>query len=376
MGLFMQNSDVVITVLMTVYNGSRYLKDSIESVLKQTYKSFEFLIINDKSSDDSLEILESFHDPRIKIYTNEKNIGQIKSLNKGLKLAKGQYIARMDADDMAFPHWLEKQISFMEKHAECAVVSTKAVAIDSSNRLTKVLNSPRSFQNIVLKSLIFSPINHVGSLLRKDIMLNHGGYDEDFKIAADYDLWARFIQEGYRLESTQEISVAIRFHEQSISIMERGRADLLEISRVMRKNITALTDIDIDDQNAQLLWKLIYNVEALSNDEFRDCNEKLEAIFKNIKASFEIAPSLITEFSRKIFKVIYIKKIFVLIDRCDIKTIKVLARDYIQKYGRLNLFSVIWVFSLLGTAFLRYLPSFYNNFVGIWARFRLIGKTI
>src|SRR3990170_4187453 len=119
--------DPLVTVLMAVYNGGRYLKSSIESVLNQTFRDFEFLIINDCSTDDSVKMIESFNDERIIIHHNENNIGQTKSLNVGLKLARGKYIARMDADDMAFPTWVEELVNYFEKNPKYAVIGAAAV---------------------------------------------------------------------------------------------------------------------------------------------------------------------------------------------------------------------------------------------------------
>src|SRR3989338_6640509 len=164
--------DPLVTVLLPVYNGGKYLEYSVESIVEQTYKDFEFLIINDCSTDDSLERVKAFNYRRILISSNVKNLGQTKSLNIGLRLAKGKYIARMDTDDIAFPHWLEHQLGFIKRNPGYAVFSTKVAAIDSRNRITRILNSPSS-QNIILKSLVASPINHVGSLFCKDVILDH-----------------------------------------------------------------------------------------------------------------------------------------------------------------------------------------------------------
>src|SRR3990170_6306785 len=101
-----------ITVLMSVYNGERFLREAIESILNQTYRDFEFLIINDGSTDSSREIILSYNDPRIRLIDNELNIGLTRSLNKGLRLARGKYIARQDADDISFRKRLEKQVAF------------------------------------------------------------------------------------------------------------------------------------------------------------------------------------------------------------------------------------------------------------------------
>src|SRR6185295_3491651 len=110
-----------VSVLMSVYNGEKYLKEAMESILNQSFPDFEFLIFNDSSTDSGREIILSFNDPRIVLVDNEKNIGLTKSLNKGLSLAKGKYIARMDADDISDAGRLNEQVNYMEKNSDVAV---------------------------------------------------------------------------------------------------------------------------------------------------------------------------------------------------------------------------------------------------------------
>ncbi|HLD69252.1 MAG TPA: glycosyltransferase family 2 protein, partial [Candidatus Omnitrophota bacterium] len=143
----------LISVLMALYNGGEYLKQSIKSVLDQTHDDFEFLIVNDCSTDDSLKIIESFHDKRIKVHNNAKNLGQTPSLNIGLKLARGDYFARMDADDVAFPQWIQSQVNYVEKHPGYSVVSSYAVAIDEENKIKKLYKPPQNKEDIILRSL-------------------------------------------------------------------------------------------------------------------------------------------------------------------------------------------------------------------------------
>ena len=110
-------SKPLVSVLMAVYNGEKYLLEAIESILNQTYTNFEFLIINDGSTDSTEEIILSYSDQRIRYIKNEQNLKLIASLNKGLDLAKGKYIARMDADDISLPDRLEKQVNFLERNS-------------------------------------------------------------------------------------------------------------------------------------------------------------------------------------------------------------------------------------------------------------------
>jgi len=366
-------SDAPVTVLMTAYNGGEYLEESVKSILDQTYCNFEFLIVNDCSTDNTLEILESFQDERIRIHNNERNVGQTKSLNLGLKIASGKYIARMDADDIAFPNWLEHQLKFIEENSECVVVSTKAAVIDSTNRTVKILNSATSFEDVILKSLIAAPINHVGSLFQKDIVLGHGGYDESFKIAQDYELWTRLLRKKHRIVSTDEILIAIRVHEQSISIVEREKTSRPEMSRIMTDNINWLTNMDIGDKDIQLFWQLIYSSGQLSNDQFTQANIILQNIYKNIRADLEVGMSLINTARRGVERTTYAKRIFALIENNNTERARLTALEYVRKRGALNLFGIIWVFSFFGIGFLRCFPVAYKEFSEKRARFRLIG---
>ena len=113
-----------VTLLMSVFNGQSYLKEAIESILNQTFEDFEFLIINDASKDNSLRIIQSFDDSRIKLVHNSDNIGLTKSLNKGIDLAKGEFIARMDCDDISLPERLSMQVSFIDKNPDIGILSS------------------------------------------------------------------------------------------------------------------------------------------------------------------------------------------------------------------------------------------------------------
>ena len=126
----------LISVVMSNYNTPiNYLKESIDSVLNQTYSNFEFIIIDDGSTDDSLKFIKSYDDPRIKLIVNEENIGLTKSLNKGLKAAQGEFIARMDSDDICYPERFEKQIEYMRKHPDTTVCGTWPNILDENGNI-------------------------------------------------------------------------------------------------------------------------------------------------------------------------------------------------------------------------------------------------
>jgi len=230
-----------VTVLMTVYNGGKYLKPAVESVLSQSWHDFEFLIVNDASQDDSMVVLRSYHDPRIRIVDNPHNIGQTSSLNVGLREARGEYIARIDADDMALPGWLEAQVSCAQGHPESTIISLPVVLIDLFGRVTKFFSFSFSREEIYLRILTHSPISHGGSLIKRAAMLREGGYDENLKIAADYRLWSKFVCHGNLFISTDHVGMAVRIHGGSITARnkEQLRKELLLI---WNENILELTE--------------------------------------------------------------------------------------------------------------------------------------
>src|SRR6266498_4162605 len=125
----------LVTVLMSVYNGERYLSEAIDSIINQTFADFEFVIINDGSTDSSREIINAYRDPRIRLVDNSQNIGLPKSLNLGLALARGEYVARQDADDISHPTRFEKQVEYLDDHGEVVVLGTRVWNMDESGRI-------------------------------------------------------------------------------------------------------------------------------------------------------------------------------------------------------------------------------------------------
>ena len=145
---------MMVTVLMPVYNASEFLRKTMESILDQTYKNFEFLIINDGSKDDSVQIIESYIDKRVRLVHNEENIGLIKTLNKGIELARGKYIVRMDADDIAELNRIEIQVNYMEKNNDVAVAGSNGIMFLSKKPLVKKpTDFPTKYSEIKCKLL-------------------------------------------------------------------------------------------------------------------------------------------------------------------------------------------------------------------------------
>lgn len=231
-----------VTVLMSVYNGEKYLRQAIDSILNQTFKDFEFFIINDGSTDRTAEILQSYHDHRIKIINNEKNIGLTKSLNKGLKIARGEYIARQDADDISLPQRLEKEINFLEKHKRAGLIGSSIQLISESGKplaTQKVLTKNEEIKKGLLGGNQFA---HGSVMFKRECLDKVGFYREEFRSTQDYDLWLR-ISEKYDVANISEPLYKWRVSFKSVSVAEKAAQDRYaefarELARERRKQGT------------------------------------------------------------------------------------------------------------------------------------------
>lgn len=200
---FAQQKQPDISVVMAVYNGETYVKKAIQSILDQTCPGYEFIIINDASTDATESILRSFDDPRMHIITNGTNLGLTRSLNRGIGLARGRYIARMDADDISLPHRLATQIAFLESNKDHALVGSSYYSIDETgkiNALIEVLKKNTDISRGLLKKNWFG---HGSLMFRKEAFDEIGGYNNDYVYAQDYDFVLR-LSEKFKLANIEE----------------------------------------------------------------------------------------------------------------------------------------------------------------------------
>ena len=182
-----------ITVLMSVYNGERYLRESVDSIHNQTYTDFEFIIIDDGSTDSTQSIIDEYaaKDKRIITMQNNQRIHLTKSLNLGLKKARGIYIARQDADDISLPERLKTQIEYMEKNSEVGILGTSAEYIDGIGKHIKI-SLKQTNRNIIGWELLFhNPLIHSSVIFKSELVRSLGGYDEGFLRSQDYALWSK-----------------------------------------------------------------------------------------------------------------------------------------------------------------------------------------
>jgi glycosyltransferase involved in cell wall biosynthesis len=205
-----------ISVIMSVYNSEKYVREAILSILGQTFRDFEFIIINDGSTDKSREIIENIKDDRIKIISRE-NKGLIYSLNEGIKLAKGEYIVRMDADDVCENNRLEEQLKAFEENPEIVLIGSFAKKIDENGVVIGDLNyPPLSWYNIRKYSLLHNPFIHSSVMFRKDLVNTVGYYNKKFKYVEDYEFWTRIINK-YPCKNISQELIRYRIHTSQIT---------------------------------------------------------------------------------------------------------------------------------------------------------------
>ena len=244
----MSGQNPKVTVLMSVYNGEKYLSEAVESILAQTFRDFEFLIIDDGSTDSSPEMLSGYasRDSRVRIVRNDENVGLTRSLNKGLGLSRGEYIARMDADDVACPDRLACQVEYLDKKPDIAAVGAGIEIIDEDSqvigrRLPKD-NSVFLKRNLILKNSVFA---HSSVMFRREVVVQAGGYDDNYRYAQDYDLWSR-LGKKYEFGALERVLLKWRSVSSNISTSKRTEQleCMLDISK--RNLVNAFPDIDIN----------------------------------------------------------------------------------------------------------------------------------
>ena len=190
------NKDPKVTVLMSVYNNETTVAAAIDSILNQTFTDFEFIVIDDCSTDNSLNVIKNFSDKRIRLIENRSNIGLTKSLNKGLDAAAGIYIARMDSDDISEIFRLEKQVVFMEENKDFILIGSSYRIINKGREIIREVLYNSSPEKIYYDLLFQNMFAHASVIFRLDKARELGGYNENYRFAQDYDFWCRLASRG------------------------------------------------------------------------------------------------------------------------------------------------------------------------------------
>lgn len=199
-----------VSVILPAYNAEKYIKEAVDSILGQTFMNFELIVINDCSKDSTEQILLSYTDPRLVYVKNEQNLGVAGTLNKGLSLAKGTYIARMDADDISLPERFRKQVSYLDAHPDVAVLGT-AVEIFGEGMSSQIRQFSQMPEQMKVDLFFSCGLAHPSVMMRADVIRTLGGYDKAFEGLEDYELWCRVAQE-HQVTTLPEVLFRYRVH--------------------------------------------------------------------------------------------------------------------------------------------------------------------
>lgn len=316
-----------------MFNAEPYIEESVQSILNQTFEDFELLVIDDGSTDNSLEIVESIPDPRIRIIRNEVNKGLIYSLNLGVKLAEGEYIARMDADDISTPDRFAKQVSFLDNNPNVGIVGSNFRFFDATDG---VHVHPEKSQDIIDSLLMVGcVIGHPTVMVRKRILDKvEGPYEPEYKFAEDYRLWSRFIGKT-EFHNIQEILLNYRIHDGQVSTIHNEGQN--------SKIITIKTDI----------LKEIYDVE--NNDDNNDALQILTGygtsdMFGNVRVAMNLFSKIISLngvfkiFSSGRQKMFFMSNIIMYLQK---NRIKFSCMEYYSYYFRLLTYPMSFIMVML-----------------------------
>ncbi|MCL6604857.1 MAG: glycosyltransferase [Paenibacillus sp.] len=233
-----------ISVIMPVYNMAPYIEESICSILTQTYSDFELLIIDDGSTDGTLDIIKKFDDSRIKLICHSINLGLIETLNQGIDLSTGEYIARMDGDDIALPHRFERQVAYMDTHPHCGVCGSQVRYLGIDGVTTK----PLTHEEIKCWQLFHCTIVHPTVMIRKSVLENHGIRYLYYYHAEDYEIWNR-LAAVTQLVNLPEVLLMYRQHANQVSNVHQRVQEMQ--AECIRRDQLLLIGIDATPEEYQ-----------------------------------------------------------------------------------------------------------------------------
>lgn len=336
--------DPLVTILMPCFNGSPFLRDTLKSLLKQTFKDYELLIINDCSTDDSLETIRSFTDPRIRVHTNSVNMGQTKSLNVGLHIARGKYIVVNDADDYSLPKRIEAQLDFITEHPEYPVVGCSAYIMDREGKIRRTFLRPTDQREIKIQLLSETPMTHGAVMMDRGFILSQGGYNEDFRICQDFELWSSIIRKGHRIANLPDILVTIRHYMDSFSFRERD-TQTLDNAKIIKANIKTLCGLEVSLKDA-IRQRIFFTApESLSGEDFSAAETLFKKEYLCLKNQEAFGDAFLSKnLAQKLMKPFAKLAIARLSQGCR-KDARQIAAHFLREYGKDRLLRLIWLLS-------------------------------
>ncbi len=267
----------LVSVIMPVYNAEKYLKSAIESILNQTFSDYEFIIINDGSTDNSENIITSFSDPRIRYHKNTQNLGLSATLNKGINFSNGKYIARMDADDISLPDRFLEQVKFLDTHPDYGIVGT-LFAVKYFPKQTLEIGGVRLIENEDLKlAMRYSNIYcHGEVMIRKSLLINNKLlYNPEYTATEDYDLW-RKLAPFTKFKTLPQILYIYSVHPQNVSSTKSQQ--MLDQSKLISEQIKK--SFPLPNPSLNLMYKFWKNGRSYSDEKVEVLGQKLETYLK------------------------------------------------------------------------------------------------
>ena len=271
-----------ISVVMPTYNAEKYLKEAMDSVLSQTFSDFEFLIVDDNSTDATRSIINSYNDERIKLIEGECK-GIAAALNKGIKAACGEYIARMDADDISLPERFETQVSFMDKHVDTGVCGT--VTYKFGEEVDSIVEQlPENDVDIKTNLLFNVPLIHPTVMFRKSVLHEDSIlYDQDYFCAEDYDLFLRLIPYT-KFYNIQEPLVKRRIHGTNASFITKEKGSILFL-KSLKTCYNVLLGVDIDEKILPVFYLYGEDIEPFSKEDLKLLKQTFKEIIRKTNKS-------------------------------------------------------------------------------------------
>ncbi len=299
---------------MPVYNAEKYIYDALQSIVKQTYNNLEIIVIDDASNDDTASIVRSIDDKRIKIVKNKVNLKQSASRNKGLMLAKGKYIANMDADDISLPSRIERQVCFMEKNKDVDVCGTYIKLV--GKRKDKIIKYPVSSIELEQMSIYATPFAHPTVMMRKSSIEKYEiSYDSLFTYAQDFELWSRLALKGAKYANIPEVLFLYRVSDGQISIKHFSEQQMFK-GKIIERNVRLLTkrDIYLNTLTSKefSVIDVKNNIDIIHNVAIEDKLKK-QLIFIILNRASFIGIPLIFLFFKNFYGVLYKKTIIKLL---------------------------------------------------------------
>lgn len=267
-----------VSVVMPAYNAEKYINQAMDSILNQTYKDFEFIIINDGSTDRTREIILEYDDPRIILVENEKNSGIVVTLNRGLEKACGEYIARMDADDISMYNRIEKQVEFLESHSDIAMVGT-GICTFGENITSQEHIFTCDSEQLKAELLFHSCIAHPTVMIRRSVLVEKMlHYDEQFVGREDFALWWE-IAKVSKIANLSEILLNYRIHGKQISQIKDEKAKNNSWKLLERR----MNDIGVNLTEDEKQSLFMYCRNEINLFEYEDCVSFINGLRKIIE---------------------------------------------------------------------------------------------